>query len=102
MKTALAEAVRDTAAMLDALFAKPMPYMMTMHQSPVNGRDYTKDFHFHIEFYPPLRGETQIQWRASSETGAWACCNPTCPEEKAEELRAAYQRVLDARKEEAQ
>lgn len=99
MKTSLANAVRDTAATLDALFDKPMPYMMAMHQSPVNGDDRSKDYHFHIEFYPPLRSETQIQWRASSETAAWACCNPTCPEEKAQELREAYTRMLSARKE---
>ncbi|MEG1849228.1 MAG: hypothetical protein RR197_01580, partial [Oscillospiraceae bacterium] len=39
-------------------------------------------------------GETVQQFFASSETGAGAWCNPNCPEEKAVELRAAYERYL--------
>jgi UDPglucose--hexose-1-phosphate uridylyltransferase len=88
-KMSLAQAVRNTVGTLDSLFDKPLPYMMVMHNAPVNIPD-TDDFHFHIEFYPSMRnGETQ-QFLASSETGAWAHCNPTSPEEKAEELKAAY------------
>ena len=102
MKTCLAATLKDAVATLDALFDKPMPYMMVMHQNPVNGRDYTEDYHFHIEFYPPMRSASQILWRASSETGAWASCNPTSPEEKAQELRDAYDRVLAQRSPEGQ
>lgn len=87
----LASTLRETAGMLDALFDQTMPYMMCLHQAPVNAEEPTDYYHFHIEFYPPLRSKTQIKWNASSETGAWAHCNPTAPEEKAEELRAAYQ-----------
>jgi UDPglucose--hexose-1-phosphate uridylyltransferase len=82
--------VRDAAGMLDSLFDNEFPYMMCMHNGPVNSGDC--DFHFHIEFFPPMRSETKQKFNASSETGAWAHCNPTCPEEKAAELRAAYQR----------
>jgi len=96
---ALAETVRNTAGMLDSLFDRPFPYMMCMHNAPVNDGD-TKDFyHFHIEFFPPMRSEKQIKYNASSETGAWAHCNPTAPEEKAEELRAAYQKYIARAKE---
>ncbi len=35
-----------------------------------------------------------MKYNASSETGAWAHCNPTCPETAAEELRVAYQKAL--------
>ena len=34
------------------------------------------------------------KFNASSETGAWAHCNPTCPEDTAEELRAAHKRFI--------
>lgn len=88
----LAEAVRDTVGMLDSLFGKPFPYMMCMHNAPVNSEDPSAYYHFHIEFFPPLRSAEQIKYNASSETGAWAHCNPTAPEEKAEELREAYRR----------
>lgn len=89
---ALAETVRDTAGMLDSLFGRPFPYMMCMHNAPVNGEDPSAYYHFHIEFFPPLRSAEQLKYNASSETGAWAHCNPTAPEEKAKELRDAYGR----------
>lgn len=89
---ALGETVRDCAGMYDYLFNKPFPYMMCMHNSPVNSGDTVKTWHFHIEYYPPMRDENKQQFFASSETGAGAWCNPTAPEEKALELRAAYKR----------
>jgi len=92
-RLALAEAVRNTAGMLDSLFDMPFPYMMCMHNAPVNTEDI-ECFHFHIEFYPPMRSKEKQQFLASSETGAWAHCNPTAPEEKAKELRAAYQKYI--------
>ena len=39
-----------------------------------------------------MRGADRQQFFASSETGAGAWCNPNCPEEKAQELRAAYEK----------
>ena len=87
---ALGETVRDCAGMYDSLFQMPFPYMMCMHNAPVNSGDLDRSFQFHIEFYPPMRAADKQQFFASSETGAGAWCNPTCPEEKAEELRRAY------------
>ena len=80
--------------MLDSLFDYKFPYMMCMYNEPVNGPDAADCFHFHIAFYPPMRSADKVKFNASSETGAWAHCNPTCPEEKAEELRAAYARFM--------
>lgn len=91
----LAEIVRATAGTLDNLFGYAFPYMMCMHQSPVNSGDTSEYYHFHIEFFPPMRSADKQKFNASSETGAWAHCNPTCPEEKAQELREAYQRFLE-------
>ena len=82
--------IRDVVGMLDSLFDYKFPYMMCMHNAPVNSGDFSKDFHFHIEFFPPMRSADKQKFNASSETGAWACCNPTCPEETSKELRAAY------------
>ena len=92
-KDNLAEAIKNAAGTLDSLFDYTFPYMMCMHQAPVNSGDVS-DFHFHIEFYPPMRSRDKQKFNASSETGAWAHCNPTCPEEKAEELRAAYKKFI--------
>lgn len=94
MKISLSITLKETVGMLDNLFNYKFPYMMCMHNAPVNV-DYTIDyFHFHIEFYPPMRSKDKQRFNASSETGAWATCNPTCPEEKAIELRAAHKRFL--------
>ena len=94
-KKSLGLTIRDTAGMLDSLFGFRFPYMMCMHNAPVNSGDYEKEFHFHIEFFPPMRSADKQKFNASSETGAWAACNPTCPEETSEELRAAYKRYKE-------
>lgn len=93
-KSALGITIRDVVGMLDALFDYRFPYMMCMHNAPVNSGDYSADFHFHIEFFPPMRSAEKQKFNASSETGVWAHCNPTCPEETSKELRAAYQKYL--------
>ena len=96
-RRALAVTVKQTVGMLDSLFGYRFPYMMCMHNAPVNcEKDYSDDYHFHIEFFPPMRSAEKVKYNASSETGCWAHCNPTCPEETAGELRSAYQRYLSS------
>lgn len=91
----LAKTIRETVGMLDSLFDKQFPYMMCMHQEPVNSGDFSEYYHFHIEFFSPMRSAEKQKFNASSETGAWAHCNPTAPEEKAEELRQAHKKFLN-------
>ena len=93
-KTSLAATLKEAAGTLDSLFDYPFPYMMCMYQNPVNTDDNIDDYHFHIAFYPPMRSADKQKFNASSETGAWAHCNPTAPEEKAKELREAHQKFL--------
>ena len=81
--------------MYDHLFGFPFPYMMCLESAPVNtGVEY--DYHFHVEFFPPMRSADKLKMNASSETGVFAHCNPSSPEEKAAELRAAYQRYIES------
>ncbi len=94
-RESLAETLRRTTGMLDSLFGFKFPYMMCMYNEPVNGEDVSDLYHFHIAFYPPMRSADKIKFNASSETGAWAHCNPTCPEDTAEELRQAYTRFME-------
>ncbi len=49
--------------------------------------------------YPPVRAADKQQFQASSETGVWAHCNPTAPEEKATEMREALKRYFDKKAE---
>ncbi|MBC8576757.1 galactose-1-phosphate uridylyltransferase [Yanshouia hominis] len=90
----LGEAVRSMVGMYDSLFDMPFPYMMCMHNAPIHSEldGIDEACHFYIEFIPPMRGADRQQFFASSETGAGAWCNPNCPEEKAPELRAAYEK----------
>lgn len=89
----LASILKETTGTLDALFGRSFPYMMCMHSAPVNSGP-APHYHFHIEFFPPMRSADRQKFNASSETGAWAHCNPTAPEEKAAELRQAYARFV--------
>ncbi len=90
----LAHVLKRVTAGMDTLFDREFPYMMAMHQAPVNGPDVSQHYHFHIEFYPPLREANRIKFLASSESGAWAPCNPTAVEETAVLLRNA---VIEAK-----
>ncbi|WP_265445514.1 galactose-1-phosphate uridylyltransferase [Acetivibrio straminisolvens] len=94
-KSNFARILKEVTGAYDALFNFRFPYMMCMHQSPVNCDGYGEHYHFHVEFYSPLRSEFSQKYNAAGETGAWAHVNPTQPEEKAEELRRAYIRFKD-------
>ena len=94
-KNNFALTLKMVTGMYDSLFNKKFPYMMCMHNAPVNYKDLDKSdkfFHFHVEFYTPLRADNIQQFNASSETGVWAHCNPSAPEDKAEELRESLKR----------
>ncbi len=93
--------INDLAVMLkqlnggfDAIYDKLFPYMMCIHQAPVNTFEWSdcEDYYrFHIEFYPPLRGENSIKHMASSESGGWAAANTVLVEDAAKILRAKIQ-----------
>jgi UDPglucose--hexose-1-phosphate uridylyltransferase len=89
----LAEALKAILVAFDSLFASSFPYMMVLHQAPSDGGDYAH-YHFHIEFYPPLRSAHRLKYLAGSETGAGMFINDTLPEEKASELRAQIRPVI--------
>ncbi|MBU5436691.1 galactose-1-phosphate uridylyltransferase [Tissierella sp. MSJ-40] len=94
-KNNFAKILKDVAGTLDTLFNREFPYMMAIHQGSVNSSEYENChdyYHFHVEFYPPFRSDKRIKYNASSETGAWANCNPRSVEETAGELREAYER----------
>lgn len=89
-KKDLAEMLKKLTAGFDKIYDREFPYMMCLHQTPVNERKY-KDaemyYAFHIEFYPPLRAKDKIKWYAGSEMGAGAAANPLDVDECAKVLR---------------
>jgi UDPglucose--hexose-1-phosphate uridylyltransferase len=88
----LAAVLKVVLAAFDKLFNISFPYMMCMHQRPVDDGSYDH-YHFHIEFYPPLRTANKLKYLAGSETGAGMFINDTLPEEKAAELRSHVEPV---------
>ncbi len=70
----------------DRLFARPLPYVMAMHQAPP--RRTARHHHFHVEFYPPNRTRDKLKYLAGSEIGAGAFILDARAEDTAAELRA--------------
>lgn len=72
---------------MDNLWSMPFPYLMMLHQAPVDGGDYSL-YHFHVALYPPLRTPALRKYVAAHEIGGGNFLADTMPEEKAAELRA--------------
>ena len=87
---ALAGALRALVRGYDALFDRPFPYVMAMHQAPTSGPSRG---HLHVEFYPPLRTAEKLKYLAGSEQGAGTFISDTLPEESAAALREAIARA---------
>jgi len=80
--------LKDTVLRFDNLFGFSFPYMMVFHQQPTDGREYPH-YHFHVEFYPPLRDRGKIKFFAGVEMGAGTTTFDYVPEERAQELRSS-------------
>jgi len=85
--TDFARTLKAVLMKLDGLWKKPMPYVMAVHQAPVDGSPHP-EAHLHVEIYPALRMPTRLKYLAGSEIGAGAFTADTLPEEKAAELAA--------------
>ena len=86
----LAECLQSLTRGYDALFARPFPYVMVVHQAPTDGHS---DGHLHVEFYPPLRTATKLKYPAGSEQGGGTFIGDILPEDSAEALREAIASV---------
>jgi UDPglucose--hexose-1-phosphate uridylyltransferase len=94
----LAEALQTLTRGYDALFDRPFPYVMAVHQastaSPSSPAAATAgQGHLHVEFYPPLRTAEKLKYLAGSEQGAGAFISDTLPEDSAVKLREAIARA---------
>ncbi len=87
----LAEALQRVTRGFDALWERPFPYVMAVHQAPTSA-EHAQQGHLHIEFYPPLRTPEKLKFLAGSEQGAGTFISDVLPEESAVELREAIAR----------
>ena len=96
----LASALQALVRGYDALFDRPFPYVMVVHQAPTKpapGAAATRAGtpaagHLHVEFYPPLRTADKLKYLAGSEQGGGTFISDTLPEESAVALREAIAR----------
>lgn len=84
----LAAALQALTRGYDALFARPFPYVMVVHQAPTGG-EARGHGHLHVELYPPLRTAEKLKYLAGSEQGAGTFIGDVLPEESAAVLREA-------------
>jgi len=84
----LAQALKALLTKYDNLWRMPFPYIMVLHQAPTDGQDYS-DYHFHIQFQPPMRKPNLLKYLGGPETGGGNFLSDTSAEEKAAELIAA-------------
>ncbi len=90
----LADALQTLVRGYDALFARPFPYVMAVHQAPTaRAAPGAARGHLHVEFYPPLRTAEKLKYLAGSEQGAGTFISDTLPEESAAALREAIARA---------
>src|SRR5919201_5512926 len=83
----LAVALKSLLVRYDNLWQMSFPYVLTLHQAPTDGADYS-GFHFHIECHPPLRKPNLLKYLAGPEVGGGNFLSDTLPEAKAAELLA--------------
>jgi UDPglucose--hexose-1-phosphate uridylyltransferase len=88
----LAAALQALTRGYDALFERPFPYVMAVHQAPTRAGLLTSG-HVHAEFYPPLRTAEKLKYLAGSEQGGGTFIVDMLPEESAQALRAAIARA---------
>ena len=91
----LANALQMLVRAYDALFDRPFPYVMVVHQAPTTFGPPTAapSGHVHVEFYPPLRTAEKLKYLAGSEQGAGTFISDVLPEESAAMLREAIGRA---------
>lgn len=88
--TVLAGLLVRLVAAYDALWDRPMPYVMAMHQARTGGGQDEREAHYHIEFYPARRARDKLKFRAGSETGMGVFVNDVLPETAAAALRRVF------------
>ncbi|AJR05485.1 galactose-1-phosphate uridylyltransferase [Photobacterium gaetbulicola] len=79
------EILRQTLIKLDNLWHMSFPYLMKLHQAPVDNGDY-RNFHFHIQIYPPLRTPNLQKHLGAIEIGGQNFHADTSPEQSARVL----------------
>lgn len=79
--------LHETLVRLDNLWEMPCPYLLVLHQAPVDQDDYPL-FQFHVSIYPPLRAPELRKHVAAHEMGGGNFLMDKMPEVTAAELKS--------------
>jgi UDPglucose--hexose-1-phosphate uridylyltransferase len=90
----LALVLKTTLMKFDLLWERTFPYLMTLFQAPVDGKDYIYA-HAYFQITPPYRTRDRLKYLAGTELGAGIFVNDSLPEEKARELQEIQVKVKD-------
>ena len=74
---------------LDGLWARPMPYLMTINQAPNDGSHHP-GWTVRIEICPIRRAADKLKFLAGTELGAGVFANDITPEKTAADLRSVH------------
>lgn len=85
-RLSLAAVLLDTFTRLDALFDRPLPYMMWLNQRPTDGNEWDQAW-FNIDIVSPWRAAGVPRFIAAAEVATGEYFNPVVPEHLAARLR---------------
>ncbi len=86
---ALADIYKTLIVKYDNLYGMSFPNITMLHNAPTDGNVNNQEFHFHMEFYPPLRSPDTQKYLAGFEAGGGNIINPVLPENAAKLLKSA-------------
>ena len=84
-RSALAAVLVDVFTRLDALFGRPLPYMMWLNQRPTDGNEWDQAW-FNIDIVSPWRAAGVPRFIAAAEVATGEYFNPVVPEHLAAQL----------------
>jgi len=85
-RSSLAAVLIDTFTRLDALYGRPLPYMMWLNQRPTDGNEWDQAW-FNIDIVSPWRAAGVPRFIAAAEVATGEYFNPVVPEHLAAQLR---------------
>ena len=86
---AFAQIHRNIITRFDNLYQMSFPNITMLQNAPCDEHPDNEHFHFHVEFYPPLRSPDKLKYLAGFESGGGNIINPVKPAIAAEKLRNA-------------
>ena len=84
-RSSLAVVLVDVFTRLDALFGRPLPYMMWLNQRPTDGNEWDQAW-FNIDIVSPWRAAGVPRFIAAAEVATGEYFNPLVPEHLAAQL----------------